>query len=163
MNITFDFTQLHPYILQLEAEGLVSIYPRRGAFVTELSVDELKEIYEIREVLEDLATQLAVPNLSPNALQQLGGIIEQMEGATAAHDFARLLELNHSYHFSIYEAAHRPFLLQMISSLWDRGSLYRRLYTYLPDRFLPKLRAAGVDDAAIRQLTQANPFRAFAR
>lgn len=119
---------------QLEAEGLVSIYPRRGAFVTELSVDELKEIYEIREVLEDLATRLAVPNLSPSTLQQLGGIIDQMEGATAAHDFARLLELNHSYHFSIYEAAHRPFLLQMISSLWDRCSLYRRLYTYLPDR-----------------------------
>jgi phosphotriesterase-related protein len=36
-------------------------------------------------------------------------------------------------------------------------------YTYLPDQFLPKLRAAGVDEATIQQLTQANPFRAFAR
>ena len=36
-------------------------------------------------------------------------------------------------------------------------------FTYLPDEFLPRLRAAGVNEAAIRQLTQANPFRAFAR
>jgi phosphotriesterase-related protein len=36
-------------------------------------------------------------------------------------------------------------------------------YTYLPEQFLPKLRAVGVDEATIHQLTRANPFRAFAR
>ena len=36
-------------------------------------------------------------------------------------------------------------------------------FTYLPDQFLPMLRAAGVDEAAIRKLTHTNPFRAFAR
>jgi phosphotriesterase-related protein len=36
-------------------------------------------------------------------------------------------------------------------------------YTYLADQFLPKLRAIGVDEAMIRQLTHVNPFRAFAR
>ncbi len=36
-------------------------------------------------------------------------------------------------------------------------------YTYLPDQFLPKLRASGVDEMTIRQLTHTNPFRAFAR
>jgi DNA-binding GntR family transcriptional regulator len=119
---------------QLEAEGLVQIYPRRGAFVAKLSASELKEIYEIRQVLEGLATQLAVPNLSPSALAQLARIVERMERATTAHDFGRLLELNRSFHFTIYQASRRPFLLQMISSLWDRCSLYRRLYIYLPER-----------------------------
>lgn len=38
-----------------------------------------------------------------------------------------------------------------------------RPYTYLSERFLPRLQAAGVDEATIRQLTQDNPFRAFAR
>jgi phosphotriesterase-related protein len=36
-------------------------------------------------------------------------------------------------------------------------------YTYLPEQFLPKLRAAGVDEATIHQLTHVNPYRAFAR
>ncbi len=38
-----------------------------------------------------------------------------------------------------------------------------RPYTYLSEHLLPKLRAAGLDEAIIRQLTQVNPFRAFAR
>lgn len=38
-----------------------------------------------------------------------------------------------------------------------------RPFTYISEQFLPKLRAAGVDEATIRQLTQTNPFRAFAR
>jgi phosphotriesterase-related protein len=36
-------------------------------------------------------------------------------------------------------------------------------YTYISDHFLPKLRAAGLDEATIKQLTHTNPFRAFAR
>ena len=38
-----------------------------------------------------------------------------------------------------------------------------RPYTYISERFLPRLREAGVDEATIRQLTHTNPFRAFAR
>ena len=119
---------------QLEAEGLVSIYPRRGVYVTELSVDELVEVYQIREILEELATGLAVPNLASPALEQLSGIIQHMERATVEGDYAQLLELNRNYHFLIYEASERPLLTQMISGLWDRSSLYRRLYVHLPER-----------------------------
>jgi DNA-binding GntR family transcriptional regulator len=119
---------------QLEAEGLVSIYPRRGVYVTELSVDELKEVYEIRGVLEELAAQLAIPSLASPALERLKGTIEHMERATAEGDYAQLLELNRIFHFVIYEASGRPLLAQMISGLWDRSSLYRRLYVYLPER-----------------------------
>jgi len=42
------------------------------------------------------------------------------------------------------------------------GSGVPKPYTYLSDQFLPKLRAAGIDEATIHQLTYANPYRAFA-
>lgn len=119
---------------QLEAEGFVRIYPHRGAFVVDLSIDELKEIYLVREVLEELVTQLAVPNLSPHTLQRLGELIEQMRQATATQDFAKLLDLNRAFHFAIYESSGRPLLLQMITGLWERSIRYRQLYTYLPNR-----------------------------
>lgn len=45
----------------------------------------------------------------------------------------------------------------------ESGGGHSKPYTYLGETFLPKLREAGVDDATIRQLTCANPFRAFAR
>jgi len=119
---------------QLEAEGLIRLVPRRGAFVAELSITELKEIYLIREVLEGLAAELAVPNLDSSAFNQLESLLGQMEEATAQQDFSRLLELNRAFHFTIYESSRCPLLLQIIASLWDRSSLCRRVYLYLPGR-----------------------------
>lgn len=119
---------------QLEVEGFVRIHSRRGAFVAELSLAEFKEIYLIRETLEELATQLAVPQLTGPVLARLEAILIQMEQATQAQDFAALLELNRSFHFALYEVSQRPVLLQLITTLWDRSSLYRRWYTYLPER-----------------------------
>jgi DNA-binding GntR family transcriptional regulator len=119
---------------QLEVEGFVRIHSRRGAFVAELSLEELIEIYLIRETLEELATQLAVPLLTPQILQDQEAILRQMAQATQEQDFAKLLDLNRLFHFTIYEAAQRPILLQMITTLWDRSSLYRSWYTYLPER-----------------------------
>ncbi len=119
---------------QLEAEGFVRLHSRRGAFVAELSLAEFNEIYLIRETLEELATLLAVPKLTPPLLAQLETILGEMEQATVGQDFAELLTLNRLFHFTIYEASASPLLLHLITTLWDRSGLYRRWYTYLPER-----------------------------
>jgi DNA-binding GntR family transcriptional regulator len=119
---------------QLEVEGLVQIQPHRGAFVAELSIDDLKEIYFVREVLEEAATRLAVPKMAGPILDQLGKVVLKLERSTQDQDFAQLLELNRTFHFSIYEACGNSLLLEMIGGLWDRSRRYRQLYTYLPER-----------------------------
>lgn len=119
---------------QLEAEGWVTLYPHRGAFVATMSADELREIYLIRGTLEELITHLAVPSLSPETLERLGDLIIDMEHATKARDADKLLVLNHDFHFTIYEVAHRPLLMQIIVGLWDRSTRYRKFYTHLLDR-----------------------------
>src|SRR5579863_4738945 len=55
---------------QLEAEGLVEIQPRRGAFVAKLSLPQITEINRIRERLEDLALRLAGPHFEASQLQK---------------------------------------------------------------------------------------------
>jgi DNA-binding GntR family transcriptional regulator len=119
---------------QLEVEGLVQIYPHRGAFVAKFSIAELQEIYQIREVLEETATQLAVPSLSAQTLDSLAELIKKMECATAAGDYTQLFDLNRAFHFAIYESSKNTLLIQMIGGLWDRSRRYRQLYTYLPRR-----------------------------
>jgi DNA-binding GntR family transcriptional regulator len=119
---------------QLEAEGWVNLYPHRGAFVTPMSPDELQEIYLIRGTLEALITQLAVPSLSPETLARLGELIIEMEHVTKARDADKLLVLNRDFHFTIYDVAHRPLLMQIIVGLWDRSTRYRKFYTHLLDR-----------------------------
>jgi DNA-binding GntR family transcriptional regulator len=114
---------------QLEAEGLVRILPRRGAFVSELSIAELREIYLIRQALEPIATRLAVPHLSPSTVQRLRGVIDRM--SHLYEDQERWQQLNRQFHFAIYTDAQSPFLLQFIGLLWDRSSLFRNYYTRL--------------------------------
>lgn len=123
----------------LEGEGFVTINPRRGAFVTDISAQELEELYMIRAELEDLATRRAVPKLSSAHLTELADIIEQMEEATHQQDYARLMELNQTFHFTIYDASNLRLLSEMMPSLWNRSRLYRRVFTYLPDRAVQAL------------------------
>ena len=118
----------------LEGEGFIKLVPRRGAYVTTISVDGLQELYLIREELEGLATRRAVPHLTEARLDDLREIVFEMETATAAKDYGKLLQLNRTYHFTIYEASEMPLLIEMINGLWNRSGLYRRVFTYLPDR-----------------------------
>jgi len=119
---------------QLEVEGLVQIHPHRGAFVAKLSITDLKEIYLVREVLEETAAQLAVPRLTAQSVADLAALIEKMERATQANDYAQLFDLNRVFHFTIYETSDNSLLIQMIGGLWDRSRRYRQLYTHLPRR-----------------------------
>ena len=114
---------------QLEAEGLVRILPRRGAFVSELSIAELREIYLIRQALEPIATGLAVPSISASTILKLRGLVDRM--ALLNEDQERWQQCNRQFHFAIYADARSPFLLQLIGLLWDRSSLFRNFYTRL--------------------------------
>jgi DNA-binding GntR family transcriptional regulator len=118
----------------LEGEGFVTITPRRGAYVTEISAVELDELYKIRAELEDLATQRAVPKLEQDQLDLLASIIREMELATKAKDYARLMVLNRNFHFTIYQTSEMQLLLELLNGLWNRSNLYRRVFTYIPER-----------------------------
>src|SRR5438552_13308929 len=60
---------------RLAAEGLVTVRPRRGAVVRELSAREFIEAYQVREALEMMAVRLAVPKLSADDTAAMQGLI----------------------------------------------------------------------------------------
>ncbi len=119
---------------QLEAEGLIEKRPYRGAFVAALSMTELVDIYITREALEELAAKLAVARMTPETLAALGQLLAEMESATAAGDRAALFDLNGTFHFTLYAASGNAILCQIIEGLWDRSSVYRRRFTFMPER-----------------------------
>jgi len=121
---------LRETLRQLEAEGLVRIYPHRGAFVAERSPSEVQEIARIRIVLEELAAQQAAHCLDEATLERMTELNAQMDQAIRKKDMARLLVLNEQFHFVMYEVCHQPLLLQMIRGLWDRNRLYRQRTRY---------------------------------
>ena len=113
---------------QLEAEGLVQITPRRGAFVVSPSVDEVREVYRLREVFEAFATREAVPALKAGDLDEMDELLVQMAQVGSLDTSEDWSRLNQAWHFKLYSGAELPLLMQFISTLWDRCRLTSHVY-----------------------------------
>lgn len=109
----------------LEAEGLVKFYPHRGAVVSELSVDEAQEIFDIRLFLELGALELAIPNLTDADLAEADEVLKSTDEEARC---GRWSELNWQFHETLYRSAKRPKLLTLIRNMHNNVERYMRLY-----------------------------------
>lgn len=109
---------------RLDAVGLVENVPHRGARVTELSLEDLRDVYAARLALEPLAVQHAAERFDSDdaergqeALAALNKLGDQSTPATwAAHT---------AFHFSLYEPAGSAWLVRLIRPLWESSERYR--------------------------------------
>jgi DNA-binding GntR family transcriptional regulator len=120
-------TPLREAIRRLQTEGLVDFTPHRGAVVTDLSVEELIEMYHIRAVLDGLAARLAAQNLSDEQLTDLQDIFEKTRRELDPSNPVRFEEFNRAFHEIIYQGANAPFLYEMIINLYTKTGRYRHL------------------------------------
>ena len=124
---------------QLQAEGFISIIPHRGAYVNELSLQEIEDVYLIRIELEGLAAQLASTRLTQRDVKTMETLFARMKSATERNDFRPLFELNRKFHFTVYQACRRPLLLELLNDLWDRSTRYRTIQTHDAQRVKEEL------------------------
>lgn len=115
----------------LEAEGLVTIQPRRGAFVVEVSLTDMDKLYFTRGLIEGEAIYHAVPHLREADFVELEEMIAAMRQATSMNDISTYIALNHQFHVRIYSVLDNPHLLQVIQTLWERSELYRFRYMFM--------------------------------
>jgi DNA-binding GntR family transcriptional regulator len=112
----------------LEGEGQLVYEPHRGYFVVELNLDELIEIYRLRDLLEAEATEVGFPNLTAADLTIMAQSMEQMLEAMKQDDVAALTSANRRFHFALYNPCRMPRLLRMLDQLWDASDPYRAVY-----------------------------------
>lgn len=82
-------------------------------------MDDLKEIYFLRSLLEGTACQLAANNISEQSLEELERLCEKMEKCLSDNDLTEMPKYNSSFHRTIYAAANSPRLYKMIVRLWN--------------------------------------------
>ena len=119
---------------QLASEGLVVLAPNIGARVASFDLDELNEIYEIRERLEPFAIAKSAPLLTDDQVDELKQLASEMEIAAEQRPLHVWLELDERFHFLTFAGARQPRLIPMIESLWNRTGQYRRAYTAVHHR-----------------------------
>lgn len=116
---------------QLEAEGLVRLRPYRGFEVSELSPEEVEELYEIRIPLECQALRLALPHLTDEDLERAEQILDAID---AEGDPSAWSELNTEFHAVLYAPSRRQRLLNLIRTLRTNVDRYLRLYISVMQR-----------------------------
>jgi DNA-binding GntR family transcriptional regulator len=112
----------------LEKEGQVTYKPRRGYFVTELRIEDLAEIYALRDVLEERAVRHALPLIDDDALERVRLAARECVAAANAGDVAAELAANRRFHLGLLESPDQPHTTRLIRQLWDSTEAYRALY-----------------------------------
>jgi DNA-binding GntR family transcriptional regulator len=134
----------------LEQEGQLTYLPRRGYFVTELHIEDLEEIYELRQVLEERAARRSLPTLDDDALTRIGEAAADCRSAAEAGNVAAELSANRRFHLSILEAPDQPHIMRLIRLLWDSTEAYRAMYYNSPQERIRSLDAHERILAAVR-------------
>lgn len=112
-------------LFQLKGEGLVTFFPNRGAVVSELSIEEMDELYTLRIALETVALRRAIPHLTIadlNRVEKLLGALDQEQNA------AQWGKLNWEFHSTLYHPANLPRLMEWVRTLHVNSTRYVIIY-----------------------------------
>lgn len=104
-------------VRHLEQEGLVEIFPHRGAVVVGLPESEIDAIYELRAVIEGRATAAAIGSIGEDEIGRLESLIDEMRTAIKQHEIEAIAEIDLRFHGLIVEWSGMTLLRHIWSSL----------------------------------------------
>jgi DNA-binding GntR family transcriptional regulator len=117
---------------QLDAEGLISIVPNRGAIVPALSPDDIRELFSIRALLEPEVLKLSIPHLKAEDLSQAEAVLAKYVSELKREDHVSAWgRLNWQFHSILYSRANQPRFMAIIRNVNNSGERYTRLQLYL--------------------------------
>lgn len=108
---------------RLEADGLIVIRPRRGAFVRDFSPRDTEEIYEMREILETCAVRNA--NLCPKLVTQLRAAVDEAEAYLNQNDQEKYVRADADFHRILAQANPNSRLRKAIEGMHDQMLILR--------------------------------------
>ena len=112
-------TPVREALLRLEGEGLVRLYPKKGALVAPPTADEARDVLEARIVIEEWAARTVWPRRA-ELLDDLAVELEAMRATRRSGDITRLVEHDRRFHEIVVAAAGNAVLTRTYQGLRDR-------------------------------------------
>ena len=122
-------TPIREAIRMLEQEGLAVTMPRKGAEVAKMTLKDMEDVLEIREALDELASQVACQRITEEQLLRLKDRKQVFEHSLKSGDVKLIAEADVRFHDVIYEATGNPKLVNLLSNL--REQIYRYRVEYI--------------------------------
>ncbi len=127
-------TPLREAFVRLEKDGFVQIAPYRSAVVSGYSRQDLREIYEVRELLEGQCAREAAVNIAAEDLAALNRIVRDSSAALAADEAGRLAGLLDEFDVLLYGQSKNSRITAMLNNIRDHVRRIGRLTMAIPGR-----------------------------
>jgi DNA-binding GntR family transcriptional regulator len=120
-------TPVRETILRLEREGLVKIVEGKGAFVASYTIEDVIEIYQVRQGLEPIAARLSCPHIPSDTLSRFEERLKRFEAnpLLITNESGAWLQLGREFHSLFIRASHNQRLIQIIEGMQDQIDLVR--------------------------------------
>jgi DNA-binding GntR family transcriptional regulator len=135
----------------LAQEGLVTVLPRRGAFVTHFGPREMIDVYDVRAELLGFAARLVASSIEEARLAELEAILVKMRQAVAAGDVDAYVQHHQRLRRIVWESTPNSLLRDLIWQVWRRGVRLRVIALHLPGRMA---RSLHVHEELVRAFRQ---------
>lgn len=127
-------TPVREAIRKLEMEGFVVMIPRRGTYVSNMSIRDINDVYEIRISLDTLAAGLAAERISDEELEELQRLLVKVGNAIEENDMAKVVEADIEFHDVLYKASRNERLRNIINNLREQITVIRGVSMRYPGR-----------------------------
>ena len=124
-------TPVREAIHRLELEGLVTMFPRRGAEVAQITEKSMSDVLEVRRTLDALCAELACDRITEEGLTSLKYACEVFEQCVDTGDVKKIAQADVSLHDIIVQATGNQRLIQLVNNLSEQ--MYRYRFEYIKD------------------------------
>lgn len=129
-DIGLSRTPIREALRRLEEDDYVRILPSRGAFVSEISMDDIREIYEVRKLLEPfagLSAALTIPDTEIERITKLWEAEKKKLKPGRAPDLSAISDMDLETHLTLLRYAHNRRIAEIISSYHSQIKRLQRL------------------------------------
>lgn len=121
-------------LLQLEAQGLVKVVAHKGAIVSEISIQEIDELFNLRAILEPYILEFAIPNMDKNCFHDCNSILLKLENALKDKTkVEKWSDFNLQFHHRLYSPSKLHHTLDLVNTLNTRCDRYIRMQLLYTD------------------------------
>lgn len=118
-------TPVREAIRKMELEGLVVMIPRRGAYVADISIKDINEVYEDRTALDVLSAGLAAERIDKSEIQEMRELLAEEAALVEARDYPKIIDNDTAFHDVIYRASGNTRCMNIISNLREQITAIR--------------------------------------
>lgn len=121
-------TPIREAIKRLADDGLVKVEPRRGAYVANISIKDMLDVFEVREDMEGFTAYLATQRITDEQKEELRKIAEAYEEATRNNDKETVIVLDEAFHNFIVGCCNNETLKELVQYVQELSLRFRYLY-----------------------------------